>query len=271
MADKTDAWMPLWIGAYLADTQHLARDEHGGYLLLIMAYWRAGGPLLDDDKRLAAITKCSPKEWKELRPVLAEFFDVAGGVWRHRRIDIELASAASNKAQRSAAGKASAAKRAQQRAGQTGNVIPTSVATGVQRKSNPTPTPTPTPFSVAEGSGTHTENYSEQGASACLTAGAVCKRIIQLGISPTTCNPGHPDLSALLAAGACMAEFEGAAKVCMEKGKGFQYLLGIVKGQREQAAKLVLHQGAMPGETDKEQAREAARARLFGGEEHAAA
>lgn len=68
-----------------------------------------------------------------------------------------------------------------------------------------------------------------------------------------------------------MAEFEGAAKVCMEKGKGFQYLLGIVKGQREQAAKLVLHQGAMPGETDKEQAREAARARLFGGEEHAAA
>ena len=71
--NKTDAWMPLWIGAYLADTQHLTRDEHGAYFLLMMAYWRNKGPLQDDDKRLSSIVKASPKEWKELRPVLVEF------------------------------------------------------------------------------------------------------------------------------------------------------------------------------------------------------
>jgi uncharacterized protein YdaU (DUF1376 family) len=88
---KTDAWMPLWIGSYLADTQHLTRDEHGGYLLLLMAYWRNCGPLQDDDKRLGAIVKASPKEWQAIRPVLAEFFTVADGVWSHKRVEQELA------------------------------------------------------------------------------------------------------------------------------------------------------------------------------------
>ena len=91
--NKTDAWMPLWIGAYLADTQHLTRGEHGAYFLLMMAYWRNKGPLQDDDKRLSSIVKASPKEWKELRPVLVEFFKVADGTWRQKRIDAELAGA----------------------------------------------------------------------------------------------------------------------------------------------------------------------------------
>ncbi len=87
---KTDAWMPLWIGAYLADTQHLTRDEHGAYFLLMMAYWRNKGPLLDDDKRLASIVKASPKEWQSLKQTLVEFFTVAGGTWTQKRIEAEL-------------------------------------------------------------------------------------------------------------------------------------------------------------------------------------
>lgn len=110
MADKTDAWMPLWIGAYLADTQHLSRDEHGGYFLLLMAYWRAGCPLLDDDKRLAAIVKATPKEWKSLRPTLAEFFAIGNGVWFHKRVETELAESKDRKAK--AGSKAQAAANA---------------------------------------------------------------------------------------------------------------------------------------------------------------
>jgi len=107
LTDKTDAWMPLWIGAYLADTQHLARDEHGAYLLLLMAYWRTGGPLPDDDKRLSAIAKATAKEWKTLRPTMAEFFIVAEALWTHKRVEQELAGSLDRK--QKAADKASKA------------------------------------------------------------------------------------------------------------------------------------------------------------------
>ncbi|HQS65419.1 MAG TPA: YdaU family protein, partial [Acidovorax defluvii] len=111
MTDKTDAWMPLWIGAYLADTQHLSRDEHGGYFLLLMAYWRAGAPLIDDDKRLAAIVKANPKEWKTLRATLAEFFLVSDGVWFHKRVEAELAESKERKAKAGNKAKAAAEAR----------------------------------------------------------------------------------------------------------------------------------------------------------------
>jgi uncharacterized protein YdaU (DUF1376 family) len=241
--------MPLWIGSYLADTLHLSRDEHGGYLLLIMAYWRSDNPLPDDDKKLAAIVRATPKEWKTLKPVMAEFFDCSNGVWRHQRIDQELVAAGANRAQKSAAGKASAVKR-------WGNGKVTGVINPLQdplqRQDNPTPTPTPSPSRTESGS-THTEIYSEQAAQACVPtpAGAVCKRMIELGISPTTCNPGNPTLQALLDAGATLVEFEGAARSAVEKGKPFNYVIGTVKRQREEAAKLVLHQGAMPNRQER--------------------
>lgn len=154
---KTDAWMPLWIGAYLADTTHLSRDEHGGYLLLLMAYWRARGPLPDDDKRLAAITKATPMEWRKLRPVLAEFFTVTNGTWRQKRIEIEMATADARSEK--AANKAAAAAHArweQHREQELSNAqsnassIPSSNAQAMLG-SCPTPTPIPEGKNMALG------------------------------------------------------------------------------------------------------------------------
>lgn len=93
MSDKTDAWMPLWIGAYLADTMKLTTVQHGAYLLLLMAYWRERSPLPDDDDELRSITKTDKGEWKRIRPVMAKFFKVDGGVWWHKRVEHEIASA----------------------------------------------------------------------------------------------------------------------------------------------------------------------------------
>lgn len=53
------------------------------------------------------------------------------------------------------------------------------------------------------------------------------------------CNPGHPDLQALLAAGAEVQNFVSAARTAVGAGKGsFAYVLGIVKGQLKDARAL---------------------------------
>lgn len=108
--EKVDAWMPLWIGAYLADTMTLTTQQHGAYLLLLFAYWRNRGPLDDDDEDLASIVKASPAEWKKLRAKLCKFFTIDNGVWAHGRADKELAAAGMRKA--AAVSKAQAAAEA---------------------------------------------------------------------------------------------------------------------------------------------------------------
>lgn len=87
---EASAWMPLYVGDYLADTMHLSTVEHGAYLLLIMAYWKRGSPLPDDDRALAAIARMPLKRWISARSTLIDLFQNGEGCWRHRRIDLEL-------------------------------------------------------------------------------------------------------------------------------------------------------------------------------------
>jgi hypothetical protein len=54
-------------------------------------------------------------------------------------------------------------------------------------------------------------------------------------------------LLALLQSGATEEEFMQAARNAIARGKGsFPYVIGTVKRQREEAAKLVLHRGRTP-------------------------
>lgn len=110
MSGQTSAWMPLYVGDYLGDTQRLTTEQHGAYLLLILDYWR-NGPPPDDDVVLQQITKCSVGAWKKCRPAMARLFQVKDGAWHHKRIDAELAAAATNAERRSSKAKAAAVAR----------------------------------------------------------------------------------------------------------------------------------------------------------------
>ena len=92
---KNNIWMPLFVGDYLSDTMHLTTEQHGAYLLLIMAYWKIQNHLPSDDNRLAAITKLTPDAWSMHKALLEEFFDTTSrpGKWIHHRIDREIEKA----------------------------------------------------------------------------------------------------------------------------------------------------------------------------------
>lgn len=98
------AWMPLYVADYLADTGHLSTLEHGAYMLLIMHYWQNEG-LPADDKRIARVVRLPYDDWMEIKEVISELFNEG---WRHKRIDAELAKTDAIISKRSAAGKAGA-------------------------------------------------------------------------------------------------------------------------------------------------------------------
>lgn len=105
-------YIPLYVADYLSDTTHLSRSEHGAYLLLLMAMWRAGGKLPADDRKLAKLTLSTPEEWAEMRETILEFFKRRGGTLTHKRLTGELAKYEDKIGKRSEAGKASASKKA---------------------------------------------------------------------------------------------------------------------------------------------------------------
>lgn len=95
---KSNIWMPIYIGDYLGDTLGLTLAEHGGYLLVIFAYWKNRGPL-DDLEARAIIRDASQTQCERI----ASFFRLEGGKWHHDRIDAELRIAEKNSNSRTSA------------------------------------------------------------------------------------------------------------------------------------------------------------------------
>ncbi len=72
--------MPFYVDAYIGDTMRLTTTEHGAYLLILFAMWRAGGVLPNDDRTLARTAKLTSGQWKRIKPVLmGPFLHVEGG------------------------------------------------------------------------------------------------------------------------------------------------------------------------------------------------
>jgi uncharacterized protein YdaU (DUF1376 family) len=107
---KTDIWMPVFIGDYLADTMHLSTEQHGAYLLLLFHLWRRGS-LRDEDAVLAKISGLGERAWELHRPVLAEFFRIQDGLWQHGRVEKEKARVAATKQSKTKKAKLAASSR----------------------------------------------------------------------------------------------------------------------------------------------------------------
>jgi len=78
--------IPLFPDAYLRDTTHFTCEEHGAYMLLIMAAWGNDDcSLPHDEKRLAALVKLSVPRWRKIAPTVLELWTIEKGrIWQKR-------------------------------------------------------------------------------------------------------------------------------------------------------------------------------------------
>lgn len=82
-------YLPLFTDAYLADTRHLSRNEHGAYLLLMMEAWRRPRcSLPDNDTFLARVTCSTEHEWAAIKPAVMAFWtlDKRRREWTQKRL-----------------------------------------------------------------------------------------------------------------------------------------------------------------------------------------
>src|SRR5262245_25195391 len=136
--------MPFWTDAYLGDTTHLTTEEHGAYMLLLVAMWRSGeARLRNDPDLLARYAKLNAKgqggkcRWDAVAPVVMRFFhDLGDGYITQLRLKDEWDYVVSKSRRQSRNAKARWLKNKE---------VDDATALPPQSRGNaPTPTPTPT-------------------------------------------------------------------------------------------------------------------------------
>lgn len=103
--------MPFLVDRYLADTTHLSLEEHGAYVLLLLAMWRRNGSIPDDDRDNARMLGLQPRAWLRLKPRLLPFFESYGGCLTQKRLQHQWNYAQENRLRQSEKGKAGAKER----------------------------------------------------------------------------------------------------------------------------------------------------------------
>ena len=102
-------FMQLCVADYLGDTQHLTTEQHGAYLLILMAMWRAGGQLPAEPARLARIARMTPARWKKIAGEVLAFFETRDGKLTQKRLRREIEKASDISRKRATAGARGAA------------------------------------------------------------------------------------------------------------------------------------------------------------------
>lgn len=132
--------MPLYVADYLADTAYLTTEQHGAYLLMLMAYWR-NGPIPNDPRVIASITKISPDAWSIAQAVLEQFFTLHNGMWVNKRIEQEMQTAKNKKK----AAQEKALRAAQARWGNASRNAPSNAQAMLEHMPQQCPSPSPSP------------------------------------------------------------------------------------------------------------------------------
>lgn len=232
------------IGDFLKKTVHLTAVEEGIYRRLLDRYYTTERPLPVDVRECCKLARASSKAERDaVRDVLKDFFSLQEDGHHQNRADQEIArfQEKSAKAKRSAEARWNASKpQSEGNANAYANASDESMRTHCE--GNATRARPHTPDTSNQSPDLNTNTHTAPATD----GGRVCRLLRKTGIPDA--NPGHPDLLSLIAAGASDAEFENAGRTAADKGKGFAYALGVLKGQRTEAAEAAkrMHHGALP-------------------------
>lgn len=227
------------IGDYDADTAHLTWLEDMAYTRLMRLYYRREKPIPADVAQACRLVRAVSKdERKAVELVLREFFVLGEEGWAQARCESEIATY-QKKVEHN------------QRVGKLGG-RPRKIKTQLEPKNNPpgyfrepeqNPPQTPDPRhqtpDINTRENTRIDLTGQPGGAVAPAraspsmAAVVCMAIKAEGVASV--NPSHPELQTLIDAGADTAVFALAARTAVEKGKGFAYVLGTVKGQMQDA------------------------------------
>lgn len=221
------------LGDYSKDTAHLTMIEHGAYGLLLDRYYGTEqGIPADQAHRIARARTKEEKAAVDI--ILAEFFQLIDGLWINKRAKEEIAKSQSKiNAAKENGKKGGRPKKDKLDSGNEAQQKPNWLFMGSENetKQKAHQTPDTNHQSPYPSGTTHTIPSSNEVQPSI--AGAVCVAIRSEGIVST--NPSNLDLQALIESGAEIQDFVNAARIAKERGKGFGYVLGIVKTQRSDA------------------------------------
>jgi uncharacterized protein YdaU (DUF1376 family) len=259
------------IGDYAEATAHLSFIEDAAYSRMIRKYYATEKPLPNDLKLVQRLVGARTKDEKSaVQTVLEEFFYLNDDGWHQKRCDAVIAAFQDGEPEREIkkANEETRLKRHREERSrlfsllnQAGQHAPWNLPIGelrtlAQRCCNilatapalaapPLPATAPaTPATAIQTPSTNTQSplpntpvcKDTQGGGSLIRASAVCLALEAEGLESV--HSAHPELLALLDAGAEIQEFVSAARIAREKGKGFSYVIGIVKGQRADAQRI---------------------------------
>jgi uncharacterized protein YdaU (DUF1376 family) len=109
---KLRPWLPLYVADYLADTKHLNTEQHGAYLLLLMAMWRSEDATLPNEpKLLARISGIRLCRWHLVAPDVMSLMTIERGRVTQKRLRQEFQHCISISTTKAAAGRKGAERR----------------------------------------------------------------------------------------------------------------------------------------------------------------
>ena len=230
-------WFKFFIGDYQRDTAHLSITEHGAYMLMLQHYYATEKPL-PAGKALHRMLRAQDKAERDaIDAVASQFWRETPDGLVNERADVEITKANAQAETNRAIAQAREAKRKASRDKHDGST---------NRATNDQPNQTPdTRHQTTEFKGAATSTEVARAAPPPDTqgheptpAGIVCRAMKAKGLADV--NPGHPLLLQLIAQGATVPEFEGAALDAAQRGKGFAYAMAALQGRRNDAATVKL-------------------------------